>query len=98
MVSASEALLRQHEQIQTRDPEQGKRGQRRVCYPRRRHSAAARQSNEFGDDLHGERDRHPTVNLPNPSVPVQSGLLGVPLIYLDTYILNGVSPMCGIRV
>src|SRR5262249_12075960 len=62
--------IRQGEHVQTRDEEQGKRKQRRVGDPGRRHPTALSQRDEVGDDRRRESDGQPPVDLSNPCVPV----------------------------
>ena len=63
--------IRQHEQIQTGEQEQGEREQRRVGDPGRRHPTSLCQGDEVGDDSHRKGDGQPAVDLPNPLVQFQ---------------------------
>src|SRR5262245_43307270 len=55
--------IRQHEQVQTGEQEQGERGQRQVAHPGGR--LLLPQGDEGGDDGHGEENGQPAVGLPN---------------------------------
>lgn len=64
--------VRQHEQVQPREEEQGQREKRRVGYPTGR--SPARQGNEVGDDRRREGDGRPAVNLTNPEAQLRPPL------------------------
>ena len=62
--------IRQHEQIQAGEQEQGEREQRRVGHPGGRLPLSHAQGDEVGDDGHRKGNGQPAVGLPNPVVPV----------------------------
>ena len=67
--------IRQHEQVQTGNQQQGEWQQRRVRHPGRRHSRPLGKGDEVGDDSYRKGNGQPAVGLPNPFVPVQWNLL-----------------------
>src|SRR3954451_25392707 len=62
--------IRQHEQIQAGEQEEGEREQRRIGHPGGRHPTSPCQRDEVRDDGHGEGDGQPAVSLPDPAVPI----------------------------
>src|SRR6266545_3902133 len=62
--------IRQHEQVQTGEQQQGEREQRRVRHPGRRRPSPLCNDDEVGDDGHRKGNGQPAVGLPNPFVPV----------------------------
>src|SRR5690606_2788156 len=64
----------QREQVQAADRKQGEREQRQEIHPIGGLLPGA-LGNEDGGDDRGKDDRQPAVDLPNPLVPVQWGLL-----------------------
>src|SRR5262245_21195468 len=60
--------VREHEQVQAGEQQQGEREQRRVGHPGG--SLPLRHGGEVRDDGQRKRDGQPAVRLPNPMVPV----------------------------
>src|SRR5436309_8903876 len=67
--------IRQHEQVQTGQQQQGEREQRRVRHPGRRRPSPLCNDDEVGDDGQRKGDGQPAEGLPNPFVPVHWDLL-----------------------
>ena len=65
--------IRQREQVQAGEKEQGKYAHGRQAQPVA--VLSPYHSNAVDDDGHGEDDGQPTVGLPNPFAPVQVDLL-----------------------
>ena len=61
--------IRQHEQVQTCEQEQGEREHRQEAYPIG--IPARNHGHEIDDDGHRKDNGQPAVGLPNPFVPVQ---------------------------
>src|SRR5205809_2922500 len=67
--------IRQHEQVQTGQQQQGEREQRRVRHPGRRRPSPLCNDEEVGDDGQRKGKGQPAVGLPNRFVPVHWDLL-----------------------
>ena len=67
--------IRQHEQVQTGEQEQGEREQRRVGHPGRRHPSPLCNGDDVGEDGHRKGNGQPAVDLPNSLVPIQWDVL-----------------------
>ena len=65
--------IRQHEQVQTGEQEQGEREYRQEAHPRG--ILSLHHGDDVDDDGHRKGNAQPAVGLPNPFVPVQRDLL-----------------------
>ena len=65
--------IRQHEQVQTGEQEQGERERRQEAHPGG--ILFLCRGDDVDDDAHRKGNGHPAVGLPNPFVPVQWDLL-----------------------
>ena len=65
--------IRQHEQVQTGEQEQGEREHRQEAHPRS--VLPLYHGDDVDDDGHRKGNGQPAVGLPNPFVPVQRDLL-----------------------